>query len=355
MSDRITDLIAESISLLEKLIQVPSFSREENGTADLLCHFLDQHGVEYHRKDNNVWAFNKFKDDNKPCLLLNSHHDTVKPNAGYTIDPFAATVKDGKLFGLGSNDAGGCLVSLIATFLYFYDRKDLAYNICFLASAEEEISGKNGVEEAFKHIGEMSFAIVGEPTLLNLAIAEKGLMVLDCKATGISGHAAREEGKNAIYEALAAVEWFRKFQFPKVSSYLGPVKMSVTLIQAGTQHNVVPDTCMFVVDVRTTDMYTNREVLDVIKDNVQVEVVPRSVRLNPSRIDLNHPVVQSGLSLGASTYGSPTMSDQALLPIPSLKVGPGDSARSHTANEFIYLQEIEDGVKFYIELLRNVL
>ncbi len=355
MNDKLTRLIDSSTSLLKDLIRTPSFSREENGTAELLCHFLKQHGVEFFRYKNNVWAYNKFKDDKKPCILLNSHHDTVKPNAGYTKDPFDAITEDGKLFGLGSNDAGGCLVSLISAFLYFYEQKDLAYNICILASAEEEVSGKNGIEEALKHIGDMSFAIVGEPTLLNMAVAEKGLMVLDCTAEGSSGHAAREEGENAIYKAIDAVEWFRNFKFPKESLHLGPVKMSVTMIQAGTQHNVVPDVCSFVVDVRTTDAYTNTEVLTIIKEHVHVEVVPRSTRLNPSAIDLVHPIIQSGLALGAQTYGSPTMSDQALISIPSVKVGPGDSARSHTADEYINLHEIADGVKFYIELLRKIL
>lgn len=355
MNDRLVGLIDASTSLLKDLISIPSFSREEHGTAELLCHFLKMRGVEYHRHGNNVWAYNKFKDDRKPCILLNSHHDTVKPNAGYTKDPFAAVVEDGKLFGLGSNDAGGCLVSLIAAFMYFYDKQDLAYDICLLASAEEEISGKNGIEAVFPLIGEMSFAIVGEPTLLDLAVAEKGLMVLDCKATGISGHAARDEGENAIYKAIEAIEWFRNFEFVKESIHLGPVKMSVTMIQSGTQHNVVPDVCTFVVDVRTTDVYDNLEIVEIIKKHVQVEVIPRSTRLNPSAIDLKHPIVQSGLLLGSRTYGSPTMSDQALLPIPSVKVGPGDSARSHTADEFIFLDELEKGIRFYIKLLDKIL
>lgn len=357
MNDKLADLIEAGTSLLQELIRIPSFSREENGTADLLCHFLQQRGVEVHRYGNNVWAYNKYKDDLKPCVLLNSHHDTVKPNAGYTKDPFEPILEDGKLFGLGSNDAGGCLVALISAFLYFYDQEDLAYNICFLASAEEEVSGKNGIEEAYKHIGEMSFAIVGEPTLLDLAVAEKGLMVLDCTVRGVSGHAARDEGENAIYKAMEAIEWFKRFEFPKESTHLGPVKMSVTLVQAGTQHNVVPDVCTFVVDVRTTDVYSNLEVLEMIKAHVEVhvDVAPRSTRLNPSSIDLLHPIVLSGLALGARTYGSPTMSDQALLPIPSIKVGPGDSSRSHTADEFIYLKEIDKGVRFYVELLKKII
>lgn len=355
MSKSVADLIEEATSLLKQLIALPSFSKEENDTADLLCRFFYEKGVGYERMGNNVWAYNKYKDDSKPCILLNSHHDTVKPNSGYTKDPFDPMVTEGKLFGLGSNDAGGCLVSLIAAFLYYYEQENLRYNICLLASAEEEISGKNGIEEAIKHIGQMAFAIVGEPTRLDMAVAEKGLMVLDCEAVGVAGHAAREEGENAIYKAVEAIDWFRTFQFPKVSSYLGPVKMSVTVVNGGTQHNVVPASCTFVVDVRTTDVYNNLEVLDIIKQHVSIEVTPRSTRLNPSTIDLDHPIVQSGMRLGAKTFGSPTMSDQALLPIPSVKVGPGDSARSHSADEYIFLSEIEQGITFYVDLLKNVL
>lgn len=355
MNNSIAYLIEEATSLLEQLIALPSFSKEENDTADLLCRFFHDRGVVYERVGNNVWAYNKYRDDSKPCILLNSHHDTVKPNTGYTKYPFDPVIAEGKLFGLGSNDAGGCLVSLIAAFLYYYERENLHYNLCILASAEEEISGKNGVEEAIKHIGPIDFAIVGEPTQLQIAVAEKGLMVLDCEAIGIAGHAAREEGENAIYKAIEAINWFRTFQFPKVSSYLGPIKMSVTVMSGGTQHNVVPTSCTFVVDVRTTDVYSNQEVLDIIRKHVSVRVNPRSTRLNPSTIALDHPIVQSGVRLGAKTFGSPTMSDQALLPIPSVKIGPGDSARSHSADEFVFLTEIEQGVAFYVDLLRNIL
>lgn len=355
MNNTINQLTQESIALLQTLIAKSSFSREEQGTAALLSLFFAEKQIPTHSVGHNIYAYNLHFDALKPTILLNSHHDTVKPNAGYTLDPFAADLVDGKLYGLGSNDAGGCLVSLLAAFRYFYDQENLDYNLCFLASAEEEISGKNGVEEAFKYIGDIDFAIVGEPTLLNLAVSEKGLMVLDCEAIGVSGHAAREEGDNAIYRAMDAIAWFRNFQFSKKSTYLGPVKMSVTLIQAGSQHNVVPASCSFVVDVRTTDAYTNLEVLAIIKAQVSVQVQARSTRLNPSVIPMDHPIVQAGIALGKSTYGSPTMSDQALLPIPSLKVGPGDSARSHSANEFIYVQEIVDGVDFYIALLKQVL
>ncbi len=354
MNKDITALTADSIDLLKQLIALPSYSREENDTAGLLCRFFSERGIIFERLGNNVWAYNQHFDLTKPTILLNSHHDTVKPNPGYTRDPFTPALEQGKLYGLGSNDAGGCLVSLIAAFLYYYADENLAYNLCLLASAEEEVSGQHGVEEAIKHLKNIDFAIVGEPTLLDIAVAEKGLMVLDCEAKGVSGHAAREEGENAIYKALRDVEWFRTYSFPKISEHLGPVKMSVTLIQAGTQHNVVPASCTFVVDVRTTDVYTNLEVLDIIRQHVESEVKPRSTRLSPSTIPMNHPIVQSGISLGAKPYGSPTMSDQALIPYPSLKVGPGDSARSHTADEFIYLKEIEEGVQFYIALLRGV-
>lgn len=353
--NNIAQLTDDSIALLARLIATPSFSREEEQTATIISDYLITQGIEVHRIGNNVVAYNKHFDTNKPTILLNSHHDTVKPNPGYTKDPFEAIFEDGKLYGLGSNDAGGCLVALIAAFLYYYDRTDLAYNLCLLASAEEEVSGKNGIEEAYKHIPTCTFAIVGEPTLLDLAVAEKGLMVLDCVAHGQSGHAAREEGMNAIYLAISDIQWFQTYKFPKQSAFLGPVKMSVTIINAGSQHNVVPATCTYVVDVRTTDVYSNQEVLDIICQHIQSEVTPRSTRLNPSSIDLEHPIVLSGQRLGKKIYGSPTMSDQALLPIPSIKAGPGDSARSHTADEFIYLQEIKDGVQFYIDLLRGVL
>lgn len=348
-------LYDDALGLLKKLIQIPSFSREEQDTADLLCLFFDERQVSYQRVGNNVWAYNRYADPDKPTILLNSHHDTVKPNPGYTRDPFAAVIEEDRLYGLGSNDAGGCLVSLIAAFLYYHKAENLSYNLCLLASAEEEISGKDGIEEAIRHTGRLAFAIVGEPTLLNLAVAEKGLMVLDCEAYGKAGHAAREEGENAIYKAMDAIGWFRGFQFPKVSPYLGPVKMTVTVINAGSQHNVVPASCKFVVDVRTTEMYSHDEVLAIIREHVHVDVKPRSTRLTPSTIPLDHPLVQSGIRLGASTYGSPTMSDQALLSVPSLKVGPGDSARSHMADEFIFLSEIRQGIMFYIDLLGGVL
>jgi len=350
-----TDYSSQAISLLKQLIETPSLSREEDASAAILEKFFNENGVATHRMGNNVWAKNLHFDDSKPTILLNSHHDTVKPNAGYTNDPFAAIEKDRKLYGLGSNDAGGCLVSLITTFLHFHSQEGLQYNLILAATAEEEISGKDGIESLLKVLPAIDVGIVGEPTLMDMAIAEKGLMVLDCLAKGQSGHAAREEGDNAIYKAIKDIEWFKNYQFPKVSEMLGPVKMSVTMIDAGSQHNVVPDECRFVVDVRTTDAYSNQETLDIIKANVSSEVTPRSTRLNPSGIEINHPIVKAGSSLGRKTYGSPTLSDQALMPFPTLKIGPGDSARSHTADEFIYVNEIEEGIGLYIKLLSTVL
>ncbi len=350
----IETLSRQAIQLLQQLIAIPSFSRDEERTADAIEQFLIGKGVQIHRKLNNVWAFNKHFDPEKPTILLNSHHDTVKPNPGYTRDPFEAKIEDGKLYGLGSNDAGGCLVSLISVFLHFYERENLKYNFCIAATAEEEISGLNGIELILPELGKLDFAVVGEPTGMQLAIAEKGLMVLDCIARGKAGHAAREEGENAIYKAMKDIEWFRAYHFPKESELFGPVKMSVTIINAGSQHNVVPAECNFTVDVRVTDAYSNDEVLEIIRQHVISEVRPRSVRLKPSKIDKNHAIVQAGLSLGRTTYGSPTTSDQALLDIPSLKVGPGESARSHTADEFVYVDEIKQGIDIYLKMLESI-
>lgn len=349
------DLTQDSIALLKQLISTPSFSREEQHTADLIADFIRGKNVQVHRKGNNIWCYNEHFDVKKTTILLNSHHDTVKPNPGYTVDPFSPTIEQGKLYGLGSNDAGGALVSLIAVFLYFYDDKSLKYNLCLAATAEEEISGKNGIESILDEVGELDFAIVGEPTLMQLAIAERGLMVIDCETIGKAGHAARNEGENAIYKAVEAINWFRTYRFPKESTLFGPISMNVTIIEAGSQHNVVPASCKFTVDVRVTDVYRNEEVLEIIKTNIDAEVVARSTRLKPSSISPEHPIVQSGLDLGRKTYGSPTTSDQALLDIPSLKIGPGDSARSHTANEYIYIDEIEEGVTIYTEMLKSIL
>lgn len=350
----IQKLIQDSTNLLRDLIRIPSFSKEEKQTGDTIERFLQQRGVKTFRKLNNVWAYNKFYDEAKPTILLNSHHDTVKPNTGYKRNPFSPDIEDDKLYGLGSNDAGGCLVSLIATFLYFYPQENLNYNFCIAATAEEEISGLNGLELVIPDLGPLEFAIVGEPTLMQLAIAERGLLVLDCEAHGKAGHAARKEGDNAIYKALKDIEWFRSYRFPKESELFGPISMTVTIIEAGSQHNVVPASCKFTVDIRVTDAYKNEELLETIKQHVECSVNPRSTRLKPSSIAVEHPVVQAGLALGRETYGSPTTSDQALLDIPSLKMGPGDSARSHMADEFIYIREINEGIALYIKLLEQI-
>jgi acetylornithine deacetylase len=353
-SELIETLNKDAINLLKSLIQTESFSKQEENTASILEDFFHKREVAFHRKKNNIWARNKYFDASKPTILLNSHHDTVKPNSSWTHNPLQAFVSEGKLYGLGSNDAGGCLVALIATFCYFYHRNDLRHNIVLAASAEEEISGHDGLEIILPDMPEIEFAIVGEPTQMHLAIAEKGLLVLDCIAHGKSGHAARNEGENAIYKALKDIAWIQSYKFPKISENLGPIKMSVTMINAGSQHNVVPDTCKFTVDIRVTEQYTLEEITELIKKNITSEVVPRSIRLRPSSIPKNHPIVQAGILMGRDTYGSPTTSDQALIDCPSLKMGPGDSARSHTANEYVCLNEIEEGIKLYIAMLEKI-
>ncbi len=342
------------LELLKLLISTPSLSQEESKTADLIENFIQTKGVIPFRNNNNVWAFNKSFRADQPTIFLNSHHDTVKPSDKWHRNPFGPVVENGKLYGLGSNDAGGALVALLATFMYFNDQPNLNYNLIFAATAEEEISGKAGVASILPELGKIHLGIVGEPTLMQMAIAEKGLLVLDCVAEGISGHAARDEGINAIYQALPDLQWFQTYEFPKISEWLGKVKMTVTQITAGSQHNVVPDTCQFVVDVRTNENYNNQEIFEIIKKQVKCTVSARSFRLNSSRISINHPVVVKGLKSGLSCYGSPTLSDQSLMNFPTLKIGPGDSARSHTADEFIYLHEIEDGIRTYIEVLTDL-
>lgn len=340
-----------SIELLKQLIAIPSFSKTEDNTRDALIEFFTSRGIKPEVLGNNVWVINRYYDINKPTLLLNSHHDTVKPNASYTRNPFAPTVEDGKLYGLGSNDAGGALVALIATFLHFEPQKNLPFNIVMAATAEEEISGSGGIEGIWNDLPSIDFAIVGEPTGMNIAVAEKGLLVLDCICKGKAGHAAREEGDNAIYKALQDISWFQNYKFPKTSDTLGDIKMSVTIIQAGQAHNQVPEECKFTVDCRITDAYTLEEVIDIIKENVSCNVKPRSVRLRPSGIDMEHPLVKAGRRMKKELYGSPTTSDQALIPVPSIKMGPGDSARSHAADEFIYVEEIQNGIEDYIQLI----
>lgn len=342
--------------MLKQLIQIPSFSKEEWETASVLTKFLFDKNILVTRAGNNVIARNKFFDESKPTILVNSHHDTVKPNPGYTRNPLEAVVVEGKLFGLGSNDAGGCLVSLLATFLYFFDEADLKYNLVFAATAEEEISGTGGIEMALQHLPKIECAIVGEPTEMQMAIAERGLIVLDCEARGKAGHAARNEGENALYNALTDIEWIRNYRFEKKSELLGEVKMCVTSIETeNTAHNVVPDSCRFVVDVRVNEMYSLEEVVATIQNNLKCTVQPRNLRMKSSGIAMDHPLVQSGLALGREVYGSPTTSDKALMPFPALKMGPGNSARSHTADEFIFVDEIENGIVLYIKLLEALL
>lgn len=350
------ELKPSSIQLLIELIQTPSYSGEEGVTADLIESWLQSYKIESRRNGNNVWAVNKYFDSNKRTILLNSHHDTVRPNEKYSRDPFEACIEEGRLYGLGSNDAGGALVSLLATFIHFYHEENLNYNLVIVASAEEEGIRRNGLESVLPFIPPIHFAIVGEPTLLDIAIAERGLLVLDCYSSGKAGHAAHINGCNSsIYQAMQDVFWVQGYNFEKVSDLLGPVKMTVTQINAGIQHNMVPAECHFVIDVRINDKYTNLEILDIISSHVASKVVPRSVNLNSSSININHPIIEAGKGLGHKLYGSPTLSDQAVLQCESLKIGPGDSLRSHSADEFIYLQEISDGIDTYIEMLKKIL
>ncbi len=354
-NDKIHTLQETAVSLLKKLIATPSFSREEDRTSEILEKFFTERDIPVQKHLYNVWATNKFFDPAKPTLLLNSHHDTVKPNSQYTRDPYKPTIEEDKLYGLGSNDAGGSLVSLIATFLYFYDKEDLKYNIILAASAEEEISGPNGIEVLLKQLGPIDCAIVGEPTQMQMAVAERGLMVLDCVAKGKAGHAARKEGDNAIYKAMKDINWITSYKFPKVSDLLGPVNMDVTVIETENKaHNVVPAACKFVVDVRVNEHYNFEEVFETIRQNIQSEVKARSFRLRSTSIALDHPLVKAGIGLGRTYYGSPTTSDKALMFFPSLKMGPGDSGRSHSADEYIFVKEIYEGIELYVALLEEV-
>ena len=338
------------IDLLSDLIRIPSFSREEKDACDHLEKWLKDNGFQdVRRVGNNLWMESEPPGE-KPTLLLNAHIDTVRPAGGYTRNPFDPVVEDGKLFGLGSNDDGGSLVALLEAYSEFV-KKPQPYRLVFSATSEEEVSGTGGLDLLLPQIGEIAFGVIGEPTGMNMAVAEKGLMVLDCVARGKSGHAARNEGVNAIYEALRSLDWFRTFKFPKVSEYLGPVKMSVTMIAAGTQHNVVPDECKFVVDVRPNGMYSNKELLALIKESVSCEVKERSTRIESSSLPVDHPAVLRGLSLGLQPFGSPTTSNQSLCHFPTLKIGPGDSSRSHAPDEYIGLDEIARGAELYVRLL----
>ncbi|MGB3465051.1 MAG: M20 family metallo-hydrolase [Cyclobacteriaceae bacterium] len=344
---------SDAIDLLKELISIPSVSRNESETATLLENFLQAKEINCSRMDNNVIAKNLLFDESLPTILLNSHHDTVKANSGYTMNPYEPIIRDGKLYGLGSNDAGGALVSLLTVFIRLY-RKKLPYNLIMVASAEEEISGPKGIASVLPSLGKLTLAVVGEPTQMQLATAEKGLMVLDCSVTGKAGHAARRNGENAIEKSINDLRWLTDYEFGEESEMLGKVHLSVTQINAGTQHNVIPEKCDYVVDVRTTDAYTNEEVLSIIRENVKAVVKPRSTRLQPSGIADDHPIVEVAKLLDIKTFGSPTLSDQALIPVDSVKIGPGKSERSHMADEYIYLSEITDGIEIYHKLLNTL-
>ncbi|MEM8584514.1 MAG: acetylglutamate kinase [Bacteroidota bacterium] len=344
-----------ALDLLRSLIATPSFSKQEDRTAEILCQYLADAGIPFHRQGNNVWSKSKHFNPDLPTVLLNSHHDTVKPANGYTRDPFEPTVEGDRLYGLGSNDAGASLVGLLVVFMQLYNNANLPFNLIWAGTAEEEISGPNGIASILPKLPKIDFAIVGEPTQMRMAIAERGLMVIDAIAHGQSGHAARNEGDNAIYKAMSDIRWIEQYRFDKVSPLLGPPKMTVSQIQAGTQHNVVPDQCSFVIDVRSNEDYDNPALLKLLKANLQSELKPRSLRLQSSGIDINHPAVQCGIEMGLEYYGSPTLSDQALLgDIPSIKMGIGKSARSHTADEYVLISELEEGMEIYKKFLSRI-
>jgi acetylornithine deacetylase len=344
----------EAIELLQKLVAIPSFSKEEDKTADLLEVFLKSKGKKTERHLNNVWCRSKFYDPARATLLLNSHHDTVRPAKDYTHDPFLARLQEGRLYGLGTNDAGASLVSLLFCFLHFDEHKHLPYNLIFAATAEEEISGLNGIASVLPYLEKIDCAIVGEPTGLRLAVAEKGLMVVDCVSLGTAAHAAHDFPNNAIYNALLDLEWIKNYSFSGISNWLGAVKMNVTMIKAGQQHNMIPDRCEFTLDVRSTDVAGNEFILDHIRKHLKSQIEPRSMRLRASSIALSHPLVRAGQMLGIKLYGSPTISDQALLNCPSVKIGPGESTRSHTADEYILIEELENGIRTYIQLVTKL-
>jgi acetylornithine deacetylase len=346
-------LTEKAIELLKQLISIQSFSKEEDKTAEAIQDWFSFFEIPFTRDNNNVYAKNKHWDDTKPTLLLNSHHDTVKPNQAYTKDPFLPHIEDGKLYGLGSNDAGGCLVSLLATFSYFYNTENLNHNILMVASAEEENAGENSLRGLLQSLPHIDVAIVGEPTLMNLAIAEKGLVVFDAVIKGTPSHAAHPNNDNSIYNTIEVLDWFKNYKFEKSSEALGDVKLTVTQINAGSQHNVVPSQVDLVIDVRVNDSYSNLEIANMLKAEAPCEIKERGLKLNSSKIDKDHPLVKSGIALGRETYGSPTLSDQAALTCQSLKLGPGDSTRSHSADEFIYVNEIEEGIDLYIKILNG--
>ena len=339
----------DTVELLMNMIRIPSASREEKDAADYMERWMKGNGFEARRLGNNLWM-ESGPADGRPTILLNAHIDTVKPASGYTRDPFTPEIEDGCLYGLGSNDDGGSLIALLETYSRLI-QKEQPYRLIFSATAEEEVSGKGGLDLILPELGRIDFGVMGEPTGMRMAVAERGLMVLDCTAYGKSGHAARNEGVNAIYKAIEDIQWFKSHSFDRVSDFLGAVKMSVTQINAGTQHNVVPDKCTFVVDVRPNGMYANPELLELIKSSVSCEVKERSTRIGSSHLPMDHPAVVRGLSLGLEPFGSPTTSNQALCHFPTLKIGPGDSARSHSADEYIRLDEIANGIETYVALL----
>lgn len=349
----IDDMYYNAIDLLKAMIAIPSMSREEDKVADLIEKYISDNKLTPQRKGNNVWVKSSHFDTKKQTILLNSHIDTVKPVASWTKKPFEPTIEDNRLYGLGSNDAGASVVSLLHVFMLL-NKKEQDYNLIFLASCEEEVSGKNGLESVLGELPEIAFGIVGEPTEMNPAIAEKGLMVLDCTASGKSGHAARNDGENAIYKAIEDINWFKAYQFADTSDLLGSVKMTVTMIHAGTQHNVIPDKCTFVVDVRSNEYYNNKDLFEIIDRHTKSEITPRSFRLNSSKIALENPFVQRTLMVGKEAFGSPTLSDQALMPFPSVKIGPGDSSRSHSADEYIGLDEVREAIELYFKLLNGL-
>jgi acetylornithine deacetylase len=348
-------LITNAIKLLKDLITMESFSFNEDKSADRIENWFKSYDIDFIRKNNNIYAFNKCFDHSKPTILLNSHHDTVKPNKGYTNDPFESKVENGKLYGLGSNDAGGALVSLIAVFTYLYSKENLKYNLVILASAEEESSGNNGIASIIPLLPEIDFAIIGEPTLMKMAIAEKGLIVFDLKVKGTSSHAAHVNHDNPIINSIDILNWINNLYFEKKSNLLGTVKTTVTQINSGNQHNVVPSELVLVLDVRVNECYTNKEIFELLKVSAPCEIKPRSLNLNSSFISIDHPIVKGGSIINIEKYGSPTLSDQSKINFPSIKIGPGDSTRSHTANEFIYLNEIKKAIPKYLDLLNTII
>ena len=348
-------LTQNAIALLQDLIRLESFSGAEDRTAARIEEWFSSYEIPFQRKDNNIWATNKHFDIQKPTLLLNSHHDTVHPNQGYTRNPYSPDIEDGKLYGLGSNDAGGALVSLIACFTHFYNQENLDYNLLMVASAEEENAGKKSLRYLIPDLPKIDVAIVGEPTLMDLAIAEKGLVVFDLSLKGTASHAAHQNEDNPLMKLPKLLKAIEELEFDKVSPLLGPVKATLTQVNAGSQHNVVPSEVNMVIDVRVNECYSNKEIEQIIKSSLDCEVKARSLRLRSSSINPDHPLVKAGITLGKKTYGSPTLSDQAGLDCPSLKLGPGDSTRSHSANEFIFVREIEEGITFYINLLNQIL